>query len=164
MAEINRLANLTQLKISGTLVTSNNSFPILLPQEIRGGIRQCEDYLEMLAIPTIFLEVGQLAYLKNSRDSFESGYYFLETADRIVDGTLSNVKWTRFGLSGSSAIKKVNFNDADQIVVAHNFGYNPTVIINDIYGSEIEGQITYMDSNTLEVMFNVKKTGQITIK
>lgn len=166
----NRLANLTQLVIGGTFRTANSSFPILLPEEIRGSIRHVDDYNELLSIDSIFLEPGQLAYVRNAIVDYPSGYYFLEDisptlqAVRQPNGSLINYKWSRFGLSNSSIVKIVDFEDSQTITVAHNFGYNPNVIITESNGDEIEGQIVHLDVNTIQVTLNVPKTGKLTIK
>jgi hypothetical protein len=170
MSNENRTANLTQLKVSGTLVTNNNYFPILLPEDIRGSIRHVEDHDELSSISSVFLDVGQLAYVRNSIENYPSGYYYIEhlnestPAARLDDGSLSNYKWSRFGLSTSSIVKTVPFTNQSTITVAHNFGYNPTIVIIDSEGSEIEGQITHTNINTSQVNFNVQKTGTVTLK
>jgi hypothetical protein len=166
----NRLANLTQLKIAGTLVNKNNSFPVLLPEDIRGSIRHVDDYNELLSINSVYIEPGQLAYVRGAITDYPSGYYFVEDlgtgfpATRQNNGTLINYKWSRFGLSSSSIIKIVDFEDEDIVIVAHNFGYNPTVVITDSNGEQIEGQVVHSDANTCEIYFNVPKTGKLTIK
>ena len=166
----NRLANLTQLKIAGTLTTATNSFPILLPEDIRGSIRHVENHTELISITSVFLEPGQLAYVRTGTINNPSGYYFVEDlnpsnpASRNLNGQLINYKWTRFGLSNSSIVKTVEFTDEMIISVAHNFGYNPNVIIIDLDGEEIEGQIVHIDINTVEIRFNINKSGKIVIK
>ena len=166
----NRLANLTQLKIAGTLVNKNNSFPVLLPEDIRGSIRHVDDYNELLSINSVYIEPGQLAYVRGAITDYPSGYYFVEDlaagfpATRQNNGTLINYKWSRFGLSSSSIIKIVDFEDEDTVTVAHNFGYNPTVVITDTNDEEVEAQIIHINSNTSEIYFNGNKTGKATLK
>ena len=166
----NRLANLTQLKIHGTLLSNNNSFPLVLPEDIRGSIRHVDDYNELLSINSVYIEPGQLAYVKRAITDFPSGYYFVEDlndkmpATRQSNGSLINYKWSRFGLSNSSIVKVVNFEDQNSFMVAHNFGYNPTVVITDIDGSEIEGEVNYLNLNTCQINFNVIKSGKVTLK
>lgn len=166
----NRLANLTQLKIHGTLLNSNDSFPLVLPEEIRGSIRHVDDYNELLSINSVYIEPGQLSYVKRAITDFPSGYYFVEDlsetlpATRQSNGSLINYKWSRFGLSNSSIVKIVNFENKDNFIVAHNFGYNPTIVITDDEGYEIEGEIVYLNSNTCEISFNNLKTGKATLK
>jgi hypothetical protein len=166
----NRLANLTQLKIAGTLVNTNNSFPVLLPEDIRGSIRHVDDYNELLSINSVYLEPGQLAYVRNAITNYPSGYYFIEDlavgfpATRQNNGTLINYKWSRFGLSSSSIVRIVDFTNKTTVTVAHNFGYNPTVVITDSNGEQIEGQVVHSDANTCEIYFNDAKTGKATLK
>ena len=166
----NRLANLTQLKIAGTLTSSTGNFPIVLPEDIRGSIRYVDDFNELSSISSVFIELGQLAYVKNAITNYPSGYYFVENqsnslpATRQNNGTLINYKWSRFGLSSSSIVREVNFTNKTNIVVLHNFGYNPTVVIANLDGEEIEGQIVHTDINTSEVYFNVEKSGKLTLK
>ena len=166
----NRLANLTQLKIHGTLLSNNNVFPVLLPEDIRGSIRNVDDYNELLSINSVFIEPGQLAYVKRGITNYPSGYYFVEdlneisVATRQNNGTLSNYKWSRFGLSSSSIVKIVDFDETNNVTVAHNFGYNPTTVITDSNGEEIEGMIVHINSNTCEIYFNVLKSGKVTLK
>lgn len=166
----NRLANLTQLKISGTLVNTNNSFPVLLPEDVRGSIRHVDDYNELLAINSVYIEPGQLAYVRGAITGYPTGYYFVEDlgpglpATRQNNGTLINYKWSRFGLSSSSIVKIVDFTAQTTVTVAHNFGYNPTVVITDASGDQIEAQIVHMNANTCEIYFNGTKTGKATLK
>ena len=166
----NRLANLTQLKIAGTLVTASNSFPVLLPEDIRGSIRHVEDYIELTNISSIFLEPGQLAYIRTATINNPSGYYFVEDTDpstpatRQSDGSLSNYKWSRFGLNNSSIVKVIDFTNQIIVTCAHNFGYNPTSIITDSSGYEIEAQVLHVNVNTIEITFNVNKSGRLTLK
>lgn len=170
MPNENRTANLTELKISGTLTTNNNFFPILLPEDIRGSIRHVETYTELASISSVFIDIGQLAYVRNSITNYPSGYYYVEHIDqnnvatRQANGTLSNYKWSRFGLSTSSIVKTVPFTNQSVITVAHNFGYNPTIVIIDNDGSEIEGEIIHTNINTSQVTFNIQKTGTVTLK
>jgi hypothetical protein len=170
MPNENRTANLTELKVYGTLTTNNNFFPILLPEDIRGSIRHVEDHTELLSISSVFIDIGQLAYVRNSEENYPSGYYYVEhqsesnIATRQSDGSLSNYKWSRFGLSTSSIVKMVPFTNQSIIIVAHNFGYNPTIVIIDSDGSEIEGQITHTNLNTSQINFNIQKTGTVTLK
>ena len=166
----NRLANLTQLKISGTLVNVNNSFPILLPEDVRGSIRHVDTYNELLSINSVYIEPGQLAYVRGAVTGYPAGYYFVEDLDnnnratRQNNGTLINYKWSRFGLSSSSIVKIVDFNEQTTITVAHNFGYHPTVVLADSNGEEIQGQVIHMNDNTCEIYFNNVKTGRATLK
>jgi hypothetical protein len=166
----NRLANLTQLKISGTLVNKNNSFPVLLPEDIRGSIRHVDNYNELLSINSVYIEPGQLAYVKGAITGYPSGYYFVEDlsallpATRQNNGTLINYKWSRFGLSSSSIVKIVDFEDENTVTVAHNFGYNPTVVITDSTGEQVEAKVIHMNDNACEIYFNGNKTGKATLK
>jgi hypothetical protein len=43
---------------------------------------------------------------------------------------------------------------ASSAVITHNLGYNPSVVTTTLSGDEVEGDIEYLDSNTLQVSFS----------
>lgn len=45
--------------------------------------------------------------------------------------------------------------------VVHNLGRNPVVLITDSMGEEVEGDIQYVDSDTLIVSFSAEFSGQL---
>lgn len=49
----------------------------------------------------------------------------------------------------------IQINPAGVWVIFHNLGYNPQVNVFDTHGNPVPGSIRYLDSNTLQITFNI---------
>lgn len=51
-------------------------------------------------------------------------------------------------------------NPAGTWIIPHNLGYNPQVEAYDLHGNPISGSVRYLDSNTLQIIFNTITGGR----
>lgn len=54
----------------------------------------------------------------------------------------------------------VQINPSGTWIIPHNLGYNPQVEVYDIHGNPIPGSVRYLDSNTLQIIFNTITGGR----
>lgn len=53
------------------------------------------------------------------------------------------------------------FTNQASVTVAHNLGKRPAVAVEDSAGDEVEGDVSYLDLNTISVNFSASFTGRI---
>lgn len=68
------------------------------------------------------------------------------------------------GIGNSNFNKKIEFTNVKTFTINHNLGYIPSVFLFDISGIEAEGQVNYVNENTIILNFNKNETGYVILK
>jgi hypothetical protein len=68
------------------------------------------------------------------------------------------------GLGNGNFNKKFEFTNVNTLTIDHNLGYIPSVFLFDVSGVEAEGQVNYVNENTIILNFNKNETGYVILK
>lgn len=58
--------------------------------------------------------------------------------------------------------KTIVFSDETEVTISHSLNHNPLVFVADAVGNVIEGDIKYLDEETVQIAFNTAISGVVT--
>ena len=78
----------------------------------------------------------------------------LATVEEIIEGLIMDKAVSPFGLSQAMSYTHIQSFPSATWTIQHKLNRYPNVSVVDSAGSEVEGEVSYIDNNTIYVCFN----------
>jgi hypothetical protein len=72
--------------------------------------------------------------------------------------------WNIIGSAGNNVNYRLEFNNVNELILDHNFGYYPLVMLYDTSGIEAVAQIQFPSLNTTVLTFNKNESGYVILR
>lgn len=111
----------------------------------------------------LFVTREEKEYWNSKADWNHTHHNVSETADGFMSKE-DKIKLDAISASGEAVDRHVIFEQAvssDVWEITHNMGKHPAVSIVDSAGSIVEGDITYIDNNSLKITFTAPFSGKV---
>ena len=140
------MANISGTNIAAPIVpfTTDDSFATHDSQYGKGGWREIKTYNEINSIP-------------KNRQTEGMAVYVVETEELYI---LKNSNWHLFKASAKANTFVFEQNvDSKVWEISHNLGKFPSISVFDTAGTEMLGDIQYIDNNTVNITFSEEIRG-----
>jgi hypothetical protein len=137
------MAQIPGVPVTGTIVPtdSTDTYPVTDGTYGLGGYREVADLPARDAIPAQRRRAGMVVYVQAAGLAY-----------RLVGGT-ANANWVPDASGGDLSYTHNQLVPAATWTINHNLGKKPAVSVTDSAGSEVVGDVTYLDLNTVVVSF-----------
>ena len=138
--------------LSGIIAPSDTAdvYPVTEDIYNKGGHRSVDSLIERDAIPHERRKEGMIVYVISTKINYQ----------------LVNSTWEVF--AGSSGAGDLNYTHIQGVAdtiwnITHNLGKYPSVTVLDSAMNEVEGDVEFIDTNTVKIVFSATFSGTATL-